>query len=81
MVTNYRPPRSYSAIFIDDFAELLSGIDIDYSCYNSGLTSTQTVTWTITPKTLLTLLDTFRLSQHVKEPMCTQDHTLDLITT
>ncbi|MPV02308.1 hypothetical protein FVA96_24225, partial [Escherichia coli] len=78
----YRPPK-YSAHFFDDFTELLSSISTDFDClvitgdfnfHTDDLNDKGA-------KELLTILDTFELSQHVKEATHCKGHTLDLIIT
>lgn len=73
-LTIYRPPR-YSANFIDDFAELLSIILVDaklfiitgdFNIHIDNSTDNNA-------KELFALLDTFDLTQHVKERTHTHD--------
>ena len=78
----YRPP-TYSANFFDDFTELLSSISTDFDClvitgdFNFHTDDLNDKC----AKKLFTILDTFELSQLVKETTHCKGHTLDLVIT
>ena len=78
----YRPP-TYSANFFDEFTELLSSISTEFDClvitgdFNFHTDDLNDKC----AKKLFTILDTFELSQHVKETTHCKGHTLDLVIT
>lgn len=78
----YRPPK-YSNCFMDEFADLLSIIAIEYDQisisgdFNIHIDNPQSPS----TKALINLLDTFGLSQQVSGPTHNRGHTLDLVIT
>ncbi len=78
----YRPPK-YSPAFVEEFTELLSMISSELDCFAiAGDFNIHTDNAEIkTTKEIITVLNTFDLSQHVHGPTHNRGHTLDLLIT
>ena len=76
----YRPPK-YSPAFVEDFTELLSATSSEFDCFaitgdfNIHIENAESKM----AKEILTVLNTFDLTQHVHRPTHNRGHTLDLI--
>ncbi|KAK9973180.1 hypothetical protein ABG768_023923 [Culter alburnus] len=80
LIVIYRPPK-YSPAFVEDFTELLSEISSEFDCFaitgdfNIHIENAESNM----AKEILTVLNTFDLTQHVHGPTHNRGHTLDLI--
>ena len=80
LIVIYRPPK-YSPAFVEDFTELLSAISSEFDCFaitgdfNIHIENAESNM----AKEIITVLNTFDLTQHVHGPTHNRGHTLDLI--
>ncbi|XP_073804016.1 uncharacterized protein isoform X1 [Danio rerio] len=82
LIIIYRPPK-YSPAFIEDFTELLSIVTSEYDYFSiAGDFNIHIDNPEINAvKELMTVFNTFDLTQHVQGPTHNRGHTLDLLIT